>query len=164
MMSSINEYVLLKMPPEERLDYCKKILMTEKDESLRWDAVWLVGEMAEKAGKNDPLFDKAADLMSWVLENDDNGVVKHEACYQIAMRKMVNKIPDLFKSIRNDKNGLVLHESIEALGLLNAYDSKEILLEGLKSSNEDVKQTAQFVLGRLSRLENKKAQAKNYHL
>ena len=129
--------------------------MTEKDESLRWDAVWLVGEIAEKAGKNNPLFDKAADLMSWVLENDDNGVVKHEACYQIAMRKMVNKIPDLFKSIRNDKNGLVLHESIEALGLLNAYDSKEILLEGLKSSNEDVKQTAQFVLNRLARLENK---------
>ena len=155
MNHSINEYSLLKLPPKQRLDYCKEILKNEKDESLRWDAVWLAGEIAESAGQNTPLFDEVANLMSWVLKNDDNGVVKHEACYQIAMRKMTNKVPDLFQSVRNDKNGLVLHESIEALGLLNAYDSKEILLEGLNSSNEDVRQTAQFVLNRLARLENK---------
>jgi len=147
----IDEYVLLKLPPKERLESCKEILRDEIDESLRWDAVWLAGEIAEDAEPNDPIFAEVADLMAWILKHDDSGIVKHEASYQIGMRKMISKIPDLVNSALNDNNGLVVHESIEALGLLNAMDSNELISKSLKSNNIDIKQTMEFVLSRLER-------------
>ncbi len=155
MTPSIDEYDLRSMPLGERLDCCKEILRNEKDESLRWDAVWITGEIAEKEGPGSKLFDEAADVMAWVLKNDDNGVVKHEACYQIAMRKMTEKIPDLLNSALNDDSGLVKHEAIEALGLLNAFDSEELISKTINHRNTDVRQTAAFVLRRLERVKNK---------
>ncbi|MEM3008008.1 MAG: HEAT repeat domain-containing protein, partial [Candidatus Nitrosotenuis sp.] len=77
-----------ELPVVERLTSCKQIIQNEKDESKRWDAVWLAGEIAENRNNDDPIFTEVADLMEWVLENDDNNVVKHEACYQIAARNM----------------------------------------------------------------------------
>ena len=95
--------------------------------------------------------------MSWVLQNDDNGVVKHEACYQIAMRKMTKKIPYLINSVLNDKSGLVKHEAIEALGLLNAFDSDVLISKTVNSPNTDVRQTADFVMRRLERVKKKQS-------
>lgn len=146
-------YQLKELPPNERFEACKEILENDSDESLRWDAVWLAGETAEES-KNKKLFDKISDLMAWVLKYDDNSVVKHEACYQIAMRKMENKIPNLVDSALHDKSSLVKHEAIEALGLLDAFDSRELVSKSLQSSNLDVKQTAEFVLRRLERIKN----------
>jgi len=58
MQHSMDEYDIQKLPPFERLLYCKKILRTEKDESLRWDAVWIVGELAEVSIHNGSLYNK----------------------------------------------------------------------------------------------------------
>jgi len=157
----MDEYSIRDLPPRDRLDSCKEILKNEKDESLRWDAVWIVGELAEVSEKNDPFFDEIADLMGWVLKNDDSGMVKHEACYQIAMRKMLKKIPDLVQSALHDKSGLVKHEAIEALGLLDAFDSEELISKSLNSTNDDVRETAQFVISRLARIKNKPIQSQN---
>ena len=154
MQDEIDVYDLRKLPSEERFSVCKQILENEKDESLRWDAVWLAGETAQVETKNGKLFDQISDLMAWVLKNDDNSVVKHEACYQIAMRKMEKKIPDLVDSALHDESPLVKHEAIEALGLLNAFSSDELISKSLKSSNLDIKQTAEFVLRRLERMKN----------
>lgn len=161
MQDFMDEYDIRKLPPFERLMYCKKILRTEKDESLRWDAVWIAGELAEVSIENGSLYNKIADLMASILRNDESGMVKHEACYQIAMRKMLNKIPDLVQSALYDKNGLVKHEAIEALALLDAFDSEDLIKKSLNSSNEDVKQTAQFCLSRLSRRKNKDIKVKS---
>ena len=155
----MDEYSIRSLSPRDRIDCCKEILITEKDESLRWDAVWIVGELAEVSEKNNPLFDEIADLMAWILKNDDSGMVKHEACYQIAMRKMIKKIPDLVQSALHDKSGLVQHEAIEALGLLNAFDSEELISKSLNSTNDDVRETAQFVVSRLARMKNKPIQS-----
>jgi len=56
------------LPYAKRFETCSKILRSEKDESLRWDAVWLVGEIAEEVNRDDPLFAKVADLISWVIK------------------------------------------------------------------------------------------------
>ena len=141
------------MKPRERIDHCKEILRNEKDDSLRWDAVWIAGEILEHEGENGQFFDEVSDLMGWVLRNDDSGMVKHEACYQIAVRKMHKKIPDLLNSAFNDSNALVTHEAVEALGLLNALDSEELINKCLKSSNPDIRQTIEFVLRRKERQE-----------
>jgi HEAT repeat protein len=154
MNEMVDVYDLRQLDVIERFNRCEEILRNEKDESLRWDAVWLAGESAEMEGKKSPIFDKVADLMAWVLQNDDNSVVKHEACYQIAMRKMYKKIPDLVNSAIYDNSSLVQHEAIEALGLLDAFDSKELVSKSLRSSNVDVRQTAEFVLRRLKRIKN----------
>lgn len=153
-MNGIDVYDLRKMDSKDRFNRCKEIITNAKDESLRWDAVWLAGETAEIEGKQSPIFDQAADLMAWVLENDENSVVKHEACYQIAMRKMHKKIPNLVKSALYEDSPLVKHEAIEALGLLDAFDSKELVTKSLESSNVDIRQTAEFVLRRLERAKN----------
>jgi len=80
-----DEYDTRKLPPRERLDKIKHILRKEKDESIRWDSVWLAGEIIEVIDKDDPIFAEIADLMVWVLNNDNNGIVKHEAAFQIGV-------------------------------------------------------------------------------
>ncbi|MDE1868260.1 MAG: HEAT repeat domain-containing protein, partial [Thaumarchaeota archaeon] len=149
----IDESNLRSLPVSERLDKCLGILMKETDESLRWDAVWLAGEIAEISGPDDPIFGKVSDLMAWVLKNEANGVVKHEACYQIAARNMREKIPDLIDVALKDPSIIARHESIESLGLMRAFDTKEMLARATNDPNPDVKETALFVLKRLERLE-----------
>jgi HEAT repeat protein len=158
----IDEGNLRSLPARERLDKCMEIVKKEIDESLRWDAVWLAGEIAEINGPEDPLFEKVADLMSWVLKNDTNGVVKHEACYQIAARNMRRKIPDLVESALTDTSIIARHEAIESLGLMRAFDTKDMILKAAQDTNPDVKETATFVLKRLERLEKLEEKKKAY--
>ncbi len=152
----IDDGKLRSLPIRERLDKCKSILKNDRDESLRWDAVWLAGEIAEKLEIDDPLFNEVADLMAWVLQNDNNGVVKHEACYQIAARDMRKKIPDLIQAALYDKNIIAKHEALEALGLMRAFESRDLILKALDDPNPEVRETAAFVIKRLDRLQNVK--------
>ena len=56
--------------------------------------------------------------MVWVLNNDDNGIVRHEAAFQIGLHNMRAKIPDLVNSILNDKSDLVKHEAYRSFGFV----------------------------------------------
>jgi len=150
----IDEDRVREMPLQKRLEFCEPILKNEQDESRRWDAVWLAGEIAEIAGPEEPIFDKVADLMVWILENDDNGVVKHEACFQIAARNMRKKIPNLVNSAFYDKSALVKHEAIESLGLMRAFEVENEIKKALNDPSPDVSETARFVLKRLERTRN----------
>jgi len=149
-----DENKLRELSEEDRLLTCERILKNDSDESKRWDAVWLVGEIAEKKSSDDPMFIKAADLMEWVLKNDDNGVVKHEACYQIAGRNMRSKIPILVESALNDKSILTKHEAIESLGLMRAFESIDMIRDAEVDPSIDVRETARFVIKRLNRLQD----------
>jgi len=149
-----DENKLRELSEEDRLLTCERILKNDSDESKRWDAVWLVGEIAEKKSSDDPMFIKAADLMEWVLKNDDNGVVKHEACYQIAGRNMRSKIPVLVESALNDKSILTKHEAIESLGLMRAFESIDMIRDAEVDPSIDVRETARFVIKRLNRLQD----------
>lgn len=152
----LDENDMRSLQPEERLEKCTYILKNESDESKRWDAVWLAGEIAEGAGSGTEIFGKVADLMVWVLKNDDNGVVKHEACFQIAARNMRDKISDLIDSSQNDKSGLVKHEALEALGLMRAQECINEIEKSINDENQDVRETAMFVIKRLNRLKESK--------
>jgi HEAT repeat protein len=149
-----DENKLRELPDEERLLTCERILKNDSDESKRWDAVWLIGELAENRNEGDPIFDKVADLNEWVLKNDNNGVVKHEACYQIAGRNMRSKIPALVESALNDDSILTKHEAIESLGLMRAFDAVDLIRDAMTDPSRDVRETARFVIKRLSRLQN----------
>ena len=151
----LDENNLRDLPDEQRFDFCEQVLRNDKDESKRWDAVWLVGELAEGKDKDDPLFKKSADLIEWVLKNDSNGVVKHEACYQIAARNMRSKIPVLVEAALHDKSILTKHEAIESLGLMRAYDTMNLIKETENDPSSDVRETAMFVVKRLDRLKNR---------
>jgi len=154
-MIIFDEYETRRMPLRERLDKVTQILRNEKDESIRWDAVWLAGEITEAVEKEDPILSEIADLMVWVLRNDDNGIVKHEAAFQIGVRNMRTKIPDLLYSAMNDKSEIARHESIQALGLMRAHEAAEKLEEMTTSPSDAVRETAIFVLKRLARLKNR---------
>lgn len=145
------------LPPRQRLDKVIQVLKNgnERDESIRWDCIWLAGEITEAVGKDDPIYTEIAELMVWVLNNDDNGIVRHEAAFQIGLHNIREKIPDLVNSILNDKSDLVKHEAIEALGLLRDHGSKETLTKMLDDQGEAVSETAAFVLKRLERLKDR---------
>lgn len=149
-----DENKLRDLPDDKRMSVCENIIKNDNDESKRWDAVWLIGELAENKTNDDPLFDKAADLMEWVLKNDDNGVVKHEACYQIAGRNMRSKIPVLVDSALNDKSILTKHEALESLGLMRAFDSINLIRDAECDPSIDVRETARFVIKRLERMQS----------
>jgi HEAT repeat protein len=155
----LDEYDLRELPPRERLDKIKEILRDEEDESIRWDAVWLAGEIIDT--EHLKLFDRMqteiADLMVWVLKNEKNGIVKHEAAFQIGLRNMRDKIPYLFNTIENDDSDVARHEAIEALGLMRVQseDCKKLLRKMAQEPNKAVSETAIFVLKRLERLRDK---------
>ena len=145
---------LRQLPDEERFAICERTLKEESDESKRWDAVWLIGELAENKQEDDPMFKKVADVIEWVIKNDDNGVVKHEASFQIAARNMRSKIPVLVESALHDKSILAKHESIESLGLMRAFEAEELIRKAMGDPSKDVRETASFVLKRFARLKN----------
>ena len=150
----LDENNIRSLPNEERFLVCERILKNEKDESKRWDAVWLIGELAEKKDQNDPMFIKVSDVLEWILKNDDNGVVKHEACFQIAARNMRNKIPTLVNTALYNKSILAKHEAIESLGLMRAFEAESLIQKAMDDSSIDVRETASFVLKRFKRLRN----------
>jgi hypothetical protein len=147
-----DEYQVRRLPPGERLDKVKQILRSEEDESIRWDGVWLAGEITDGMDTKDPMFAEVEDLLGWVLHNDDNVIVKHEAAFQIGARNMRNKIPDLVNAALYDESELVRHESIEGLGLIRDQGCKEALRSMLEDPSEPVRETAAFVLKRLARV------------
>ena len=149
----IDENNVREMSNSERYAYCENALKNDPDESKRWDAVWLVGEMIEERELNKEMKQKIADLLEWTLRNDDNGVVKHEASFQIAARNLRGKIPVLLDVALNDESILSKHEAIEALGLMRAFEVKDLIGKSLNDSSKDVRETAQFVLKRFARLE-----------
>ncbi len=151
----LDENNLKKLPPQQRFSRCEEIIKNEPDESKRWDAVWIAGELANSSVYGNTMYDKVADLMIWVLKNDTNGVVKHEACYQIAARNIREAIPVLVHSALNDKSDLTKHESIESLGLMRAFDAEDLIKGALKDPSQDVRETAEFVIKRLKRLRGK---------
>jgi len=152
-----DEYNMRDLTPRKRLDKITNILKSgnEQDESIRWDCIWLAGEITEAVSKVDPISTEIADLMVWVLNNDDNGIVRHEAAFQIGLHNMRAKIPDLINSILHDKSDLVKHEAIEALGLLRDHGSKATLRKMLEDKGDEVSETAAFVLKRLERLKDR---------
>lgn len=147
----LDDYNLRQLEPENRFTECEKVVKTDTDESKRWDAVWIVGELGNKVYGIE-MFDKVTRLMIWVLENDDNGVVKHEACYQIAARNMRNAIPALINSSLNDTSVLTKHEAIESLGLMRAFEAENSIKKALDDPSKDVRETAIFVVKRIARL------------
>lgn len=147
-----DEYKMRDLPDEERFSICEKTLKNEKDESKRWDAVWLIGELAENKDENDPMFNKVSDVIEWVLNNDDNGVVKHEACFQVAARNMRQKIPALVNTALHNPSILAKHEAIESLGLMRAFEVEPLIRKALNDPSHDVRETAEFVLKRFERL------------
>ena len=152
-----DEYNMRNLPPRQRLDKVIQVLKNgnERDESIRWDCVWLAAEITDAVGKDDTIYTEIADLMVWVLNNDDNGIVRHEAAFQIGLHNMRAKIPELVNSILNDKSDLVKHEAIEALGLLRDHGSKETLRKMLEDKGDAVSETEAFVLKRLERLKDR---------
>lgn len=147
-----DENNMRQLPDEERFRMCDKILRNDVDESKRWDAVWLVGELAEDPKDENNLRNDVADLLEWVLRNDTNGVVKHEASFQIAARNLRHKINVLTDIALYDKSVLSKHEAIESLGLMRAFEVEEKIKDALKDPSIDVRETAEFVLKRFNRL------------
>jgi HEAT repeat protein len=144
---------ILKIPVKERMEVCKSIIKKEKDESLRGEAIWVLGATASELNLNDPLRDEIGDLLEFVLIHDNNDIVKHEAVFQIGESKLKKKIYVLVNSALNDPSELVRHEAVEALGLIQAFDQKHVLLKALNDKKDCVRQTAVFVLKQLDRLE-----------
>jgi len=145
--------LILKMPIKERLKTCASILHNEKDESLRGEAVWVLGATAGELDLADPLRNEIGDLLEFVLVNDKNDVVKHEACFQIGEYGLKNKLSVLANSALHDPSELVRHEAVEALGLIRAFDQRDVLFKALNDEKDCVRQTAAFVLKQMDRLE-----------
>jgi len=150
----IDEGKIRELDDEKRFVACEYILKNESDESKRWDAVWLVGELAENKNEGDSMFDRVAEIMGWVIKNDSNGVVKHEACYQIAARNMRKMIPILIDAALFDTSILTKHEALESLGLMRAFEVENLIKKAVEDPSVDVRETAGFVLKRFDRMKN----------
>ena len=144
------------LPQEERLEKLDFVFKHDPDEAARWDAVWLAGELAEETNLNGPTFEKIGELYDWVIRNDNNRVVRHEVCYQIAGRNMRKQIPALISAALYDESDLVRHEAIECLSIIRADDKMdEVIKKSMNDSSEIVRDTALFVQKRINRVKGK---------
>lgn len=155
-MNSVNipeefDKTIKKLPLQERYERLEQVFKTSEDESERWDAVWLGGEIPVEVDLQGPLFEKMTDLFAWVLKNDPNDVVRHEVCYQIAARNMRRIIPELAHAANYDPSPLVRHEATECLMIIRAVDQIDAIKRSLKDENESVRNTARLVLKRMQR-------------
>lgn len=150
----LDDLNIRKLSAQERFDKLSYMLKNSGDESLRVDSVWLLSEMRDFVKASDPLYEKIADMLVWVLQNDRNGVVKHEAAYEIGKQNMINKIPDLLHAAVHDDDVLVRHESVEALGLMKTDEFKEKVKVCLEDPTKEVRETTMFVLKRVARRKN----------
>lgn len=152
-----DEYQIRKLPPRERLDSLKQILTSSPDEaSTRWDCVWLAGEIADELPNDVQIRQEIADLMVWVLKNDENDIVSHEAAFQIGLRNMLDKMSDLLDAALHHKGVITRHEAIEGLGLARRHEYRNIIesIAHDKKEPEPVRVTAAFVVERLDKLKN----------
>jgi hypothetical protein len=159
-MSSVNipqefDKKIKELPLDERFQKLEEIFKTSDDESERWDAVWIAGEIPVEVNLKGPLFEKMIDLFAWVLKNDSNDVVRHEVCYQIAARNMRRIIPDLAHAANYDVSPLVRHEATECLMIIRATDQMDAIEKSLHDKNESVRNTARLVLKRMQRYKSK---------
>lgn len=143
---------MLLKPFSERWKICSSIIQDEIDPSLRVEAIWVLGDSFHEISDTDKV--KIAELMETILKNDNNAIVKHEACFLIGENNLKEKIPLLRKMALESTSELVRHEAIEALGLLQDFESKATLQKALTDPNTAVKQTAEVVLKQLERAEN----------
>jgi hypothetical protein len=145
-----------KLPHKERLGKLWGMFKNNPDEAARWDAVWLAGEMAEETGLKGPIFDEIGQMYAWVLKNDDNSIVRHEVCYQIAGRDMRKQIPELFDAAVNDESDLVRHEATECLSIIHAHkECEKAIAKNLNDPSKAVQETAIFVKKRMARIMDK---------
>jgi deoxyhypusine monooxygenase len=152
-----DEYQIRKLPPRERLDFLKQILTNNTDEaSTRWDCVWLAGEIADELPSDVQIRQEIADLMVWVLKNDENDIVSHEAAFQIGLRNMVDKMSDLLDAALHHKGVITRHEAIEGLCLARRHEYRNTIesIAHDKTEPEPVRVTAAFVVERLDKLKN----------
>jgi len=136
---------------EERVEKIEEVFKTSDDESERWDAVWLGGEIPVEVDLKGPLFEKMTDVFAWVLKNDPSEIVRHEVCYQIATRNMIRIIPELAYAANYDPSPLVRHEATECLMIIRAVDQIDAIEKSLYDENESVRNTARLVLKRMKR-------------
>lgn len=151
------ESSLLKISAKERLNTCSSILKNDKDESLRCEAIWVVGKTANQFSDDKAIRNEVANLLEYVLKNDDNDIVKHEACFQLGEHKMREKVSALLDAAMSDSSEIVRHEATEALGLMQAFECREAIKKILEDPNSGVRQTAILVLKQLDRLEKARA-------
>lgn len=150
----LDDYHVRNLPPQERFDKICHVLKTSDDESLRVDSVWLLSEMLDFVRTGDSLYEKISDMLVWILKNDHNGVVKHEAAFEIGARNLRKKIPELIEAATCDDDVLVRHESLEGLGLMKTDEFKETIRVCLEDPAKEVRETAMFVLKRMERIKN----------
>jgi HEAT repeat protein len=159
-MSAVNipkefDNKIRKLPIEQRFKKLEEILTTSVDESERWDAVWLGGEIPVEVDLKGPMFEKMTDLFLKVLKNDSCDVVRHEVCYQIAARNMRRLIPDLAHAANYDPSPLVRHEATECMMIIRATDQIDAIKRSLNDEDQSVRNTARLVLKRISRYKSK---------
>jgi hypothetical protein len=159
-MSSVNipqefDKSIKSLPLDQRYEKIKEIFENSGDESERWDAVWIAGEIPVEVDLKGPLYEKMTDLFAWVLKNDVNDVVRHEVCYQIAARNMRRIIPELASAANYDPSPLVRHEATECLMIIRATDQMEAIERSAQDKNESVRNTADLVLKRMKRYKSR---------
>ena len=164
---NLTESKLNELPPKQRLAKMIKLIQYSNDESQRWDCICLCGELYHKLDERGYNFSseeissmkaEISKLFKWVLKTEKNCVVLHEACYHIAARNLRELIPDLVHCAMHNKSILGRHEALESLGLMNAQEAKVEIKRALVDKIKDVRQTAQFVLKRMSRYEKEEYQ------
>jgi len=156
----LTESKLNQLPPKQRLEQMIKLIKHSDDESQRWDCVCLCGELYHKLSNREYKLShdetsliktKITMLFQWILQNEKNAVVLHEACYHIAARNLRGLIPDLIYCATNSNSILGRHEALESLGLMNAQEAISEINHALDDPIRDIRETAQFVLKRIQR-------------
>lgn len=118
-------------------DYFMKVLEDEGSLVLRVHAVCMLADIGTE---------KSVGILSDVLLNDPDPLVKHEAAFSLGQMGYPSANGALERAVRKDPNEVVRHEAAAALGSIGSQSARTTLETALKDTSEIVRNSARTSL------------------
>ncbi len=128
------------------IEYFKELIKYE-DFVIRTRAVCILAEI----GNEDVI-----EYISYVLLNDPNDLVRHEAAFSLGQMGLRKGLPALIKAVESDPSMFVRHEAAIAIGVIGSEEGKDVLLKALNDKDKEVRDSAIIALSNIDYISSTK--------
>jgi deoxyhypusine monooxygenase len=121
------------------IEYFKELIRHE-DFVIRTRAVCILADLGDE---------DVIEHISYVLLNDPNELVRHEAAFSLGQMGFRKGLPALIKAVENDPSMFVRHEAAIAIGVIGSEEGRDVLLKALNDKDREVRESAIIALSNI---------------
>ncbi len=117
-----------------------KRLIKHEDFVVRTRAVCILADIGDES---------VVDDIGYVLLNDPNELVRHEAAFSLGQMGYKKGLSALRKAVENDPSVFVRHEAAIAIGVIGAEEGRATLEKALSDPSKEVRESAMIALSNI---------------